>query len=92
MILPSRWYPSYIVNFLKKGLQDFFQTQDLRYSNAVLKKLGKAFCLKIFSFQGTAQDRCVQDLKIFVQVRHAQNYFFLETFFVEHSPVDLQLN
>ena len=45
--------------FLKNGSQDFFQTQDLRWSNPLLKKLEKAFCLQLFSIQGTAQDRCV---------------------------------
>ena len=39
--------------------QIFFETQDLRCSNAFLKELEKAFCLQLFSIQGRAQDRCV---------------------------------
>ena len=37
---------------------DFFQTQDLRYSNPLLKKLEKTFCLEFFSIKGMAQDKC----------------------------------
>ena len=44
------------LTFLKKGTPDFFQTQDLRCSNPLLKKLRKAFCREFFFIQGTAQD------------------------------------
>ena len=51
-----------LMNFLIKGS---LISKNIQGDNPLLKKLEKVFCLKLFSIQGTAQDRCDMLFKAF---------------------------